>query len=73
MPTKKKALRPKVPHVVAAVVQPVTKRLSGIEDLLIEMRGEQDRHLKQITKLQIQLDALSATVEEHLSKASIVS
>jgi hypothetical protein len=73
MPTKKKALRPKVPHVVVAVVQPVTKRLARIEDLLIEIRGEQDRHLKQISTLQRQLDALSGTVEEHLSKASVVS
>lgn len=73
MPTKKKALRPKVPRVVLAVVQPVAKRLSRIEDLLIEMRGEQDRHLKQISAIQRQLDALSGTVEEHLAKASVVS
>jgi hypothetical protein len=73
MPTKKKTRRPKVPHVVVAVGQPVTKRLSRIEDLLIEIRGVQDRHLKRITALQIQLDALSATVAEHLSMASVVS
>jgi hypothetical protein len=71
MPTKKTALGPKVPPVVVAVVKPVTKRLSGIEDLLVEIRAEQDRHLKQITKLQIQFDALSPTVEEHLSRASV--
>jgi hypothetical protein len=72
MPTKKK-IRPKVPRSVVAVVQPVTKRLARIEDLLIEMRGEQDRHLKRITTLQRQLDAISATVDDHLSKALAVS
>jgi len=74
MPTKKKTRRTNVPHVViAAAVHPVTRRLSRIEDLLIEMRGEQDRHLKRIAALQRQLDGLSAVVEEQLSKASAAS
>ena len=50
MPTKKK-IRPKVPRSVVAVVQPVTKRLARIEDLLIEMRGEQDTILLKIQNI----------------------
>jgi hypothetical protein len=73
MPTKKKTRRAKVPHVLSAAVQPVTRRLSRIEDLLIEMRGEQDRHLKRIASLQRQLDGLSAVVEEQRSNASAAS
>ena len=64
MPLKKKIRRPTVPRVVVAVVQPVTKRLSRIEELLIEMRGVQDTHLKRIAALQKQLDELSERVEK---------
>jgi hypothetical protein len=73
MPTKNKTRRPKVPHVLAAVVQPVTKRLSRMEDLLIEMRGEQDKHLKRISRLERQISDLAATIEEQLSRASVAS
>jgi hypothetical protein len=62
MPAKKETRRPKVLPVVVAVVQPVTRRLSRIEDLLIEMRGVQDTHLKRIAALQKQLDELSEKV-----------
>ena len=54
--------RPKVPPVVVAVVQPVTRHLSRIEYLLIEMRDVQDTHLKRIGALQKQLDELSEKV-----------
>jgi hypothetical protein len=64
MPATKETRRPKVPPVVIAVVQPVTRRLSKIEDLLIEMRGVQDTHLKHIAALQKQLDELSEKVEK---------
>ena len=42
---------------MAAVVQPVAKRLSRMEALLIEMRYEQDVQLKRISALQLQVDA----------------
>jgi hypothetical protein len=64
MPATKETRRPKVSPVVVAVVQPVTRRLSRIEDLLIEMRGVQDTHLKHIAALQKQLDELSEKVEK---------
>jgi hypothetical protein len=57
MPTKKK-LGAKVPHVVATVIRPVATRLNRIEDLLIEMRGVLDFHLKRIAALQKQVDLL---------------
>jgi hypothetical protein len=66
MPATKETRRPNVPPVVVAVVQPVTRRLSRIEDLLIEMRGVQDIHLKRIAALQKQLDDLSEKVEKAL-------
>lgn len=52
-----------VPPIVAAVVQPVAKRLSRIEALLIEMRHEQDVKLKRITELQEQVDVLTEHVK----------
>ncbi len=73
MRTKNKTRRPKVPHVLVAVVQPVTKRLSRMEDLLIEMRREQDRHLRRIARLERQIEELAATIEEQLSRASVAS
>ena len=73
MPPKKKASRPKVPQVLAAVVQPVTERLSRMEDLLIEMRAEQDKQLKRISRLERQIDELRATIEEQFSRASAAS
>jgi hypothetical protein len=65
MPTKKKASR-KVPPTVAAIVRPVTTRLSHIEDLMIEMRGEHDVKLKKINKLQAQIDDLTEIVSRRL-------
>jgi hypothetical protein len=66
MPATKNTRRPKVPSVVVAVVQPVTRRLSRIEDLLIEMRGVQDTQLKHIAALQKQLDELSERVDRSI-------
>jgi hypothetical protein len=62
MPTKKKARR-KVPPSIVAVVRPVSTRLSRMEDLLIEMRAEQDVKLKKINKLQLQFEELAKTVK----------
>jgi hypothetical protein len=49
--------RRRVAPIVAAVVQPVAKRLSRMEALLIEIRYEQDVQLKRMTALQLQFDA----------------
>jgi hypothetical protein len=57
MPTKKKPVD-KVAPVVATVIRPVATRLNRIEDLLIEMRGVLDFHLKRIGALQKQVDIL---------------
>jgi hypothetical protein len=48
-----------VPPLVAAVVQPVAKRLSRIEDLLCEMRFEQDLQAKRVAVLKEKLEALT--------------
>lgn len=56
MSTKKKP-RVKLP-LVAAVIRPVATRLNRIEDLLIEVRGVLDFHLKRIGALQRQVDIL---------------
>ena len=53
-----KKSRFKVSPVVATVMQPVATRLNRIEDLLIEMRGVLDVHLKRIAALQMQVDIL---------------
>ncbi len=57
MPPKKK-LSVKLPPVVATVIRPVATRLNRIEDLLIEMRGVLDFHLKRLAALQKQVDIL---------------
>ena len=57
MPTKKK-LNVKLLPVVATVIRPVATRLKSIEDLLVEVRGVLDFHLKRITALQRQVDIL---------------
>jgi hypothetical protein len=57
MPTKKK-LSATLPGVVSTVIRPVATRLNRIEDLLIEMRGVLDFHLKRIAALQQQIDIL---------------
>ena len=50
------------PPIVNAVVKPVTRRLARIEDLLLEMRNEQDVKLKRLDKIQKRLDDLTDTV-----------
>lgn len=65
MPTKQKRSR-NVPPIVATLVRPVSTRLSRMENLMIEMRGEQDVNLKKIGRLQEQLDALTETVTRRL-------
>jgi hypothetical protein len=69
MPMKKKA-QPKVPSIVAAV-RPVSTRLSRMEDLLIEMRAEQDVKLKKINKLQQQFEELTQTVKRRLIQSKV--
>ena len=56
MSAKKANRRRRTPPIVAAVVQPVAKRLTRIEDVLLEVRYEQDVLLKQIRALQLQID-----------------
>jgi hypothetical protein len=60
MPKEKKATRRRIaPPIVAAVVQPVAKRLTRIEALLLEMRHERDGHLKRLAAIQLELDTLT--------------
>ena len=56
-PTKKK-LSVKRSPVMATVIRPVATRLTRIEDLLVEMRGVLDVHLKRIAGLQKRVDIL---------------
>ena len=49
--------------VVAAFLQPVTKRLARMEALLIEMRHEQDVKFKRLAALQAQIDGVAETIE----------
>ena len=58
MPRPHTKRRETAPAIVAAVVQPVARRLSRIEALLLEMRFEQDLHIKRVNALKEQLDAL---------------
>ena len=53
---------------MAAVVQPVAKRLSRIEALLVEMRHEQDVQLKRSSLLQQQFDTLAEHVAANSPK-----
>jgi hypothetical protein len=48
-----------VPPVVAAVVQPVAKRLARIEALLIEIRFEHDVQARRIKAIHEQLEVLT--------------
>jgi hypothetical protein len=50
------------------VRRPVNARLSRMEDLLVEIRGEQDVALKKIARLQYQFDELSETAARRLAK-----
>jgi hypothetical protein len=65
MRTNKMARR-KVPAIVATVMRPVSTRLSRMEDLLIEIRAEQDVKLKKINKLQQRFDQLMETLKRRL-------
>jgi hypothetical protein len=65
--------RRRVAPIVAAVVQPVAKRLSRIEALLIEMRHEQDVQLKLSTGLQEQIDNLTEHVTANSAKLRRIS
>ena len=56
---KRTGRRRAAPPIVNAVVQPVTKRLARIEDLLLEIRNEQDVKLKRLDKIQKLLDDLT--------------
>jgi LmbE family N-acetylglucosaminyl deacetylase len=68
MPTKKKARR-RISPVVVAVGPPLSTRLSRMEDLLIEMRAEQDVKLKKINKLQQQVDELTDAIRRRVVSA----
>ena len=57
MPTKRKVCVKRSP-IVAKVIRPVATRLNRIEDLLLEMRGVLDFHLKRIAAIQKQVDVL---------------
>ena len=54
--------RARVPLIVSAVVQPVSKRLARMEALLMEMRHEQDVQLKRVAALRAQLDMASEQI-----------
>lgn len=55
---------------VAAVVRPVSTRLSRMEDLLIEMRHEQDVKLKRINRLQEQVGLLTEALKPRVAQGS---
>ena len=55
---------PRLPPVVAAVVHTVESSFADIEGLLLEMRGEQDRHLRQLTALRVEMDLVTAHVRD---------
>jgi hypothetical protein len=63
MPKPNAFRRRRIPPIVAAVVQPVTKSLLLLEALLIELRYEQRVQLKRVTALQVQLDTLAEHVK----------
>jgi Mg2+ and Co2+ transporter CorA len=59
--------RASAPHrpispIVAAVVRPVSKRLSEIHDLVVEMRYLDDIKLKRLDVIERRIDALTAVV-----------
>ena len=60
--TPVESLRP----IVDTLLRPIRARLSRMEDLLIEMRAEQDVKLKKINKLQQQFEELAKTVKRRL-------
>jgi hypothetical protein len=54
--------RRKLPPVVAAVLQPVAKRLLRMEALLIEMRHEQDMNHSRFVALEVKLETLAERI-----------
>jgi hypothetical protein len=68
--------KPRVPRrrrfapFVAAVVQPVARRLARLEALLLEVRFEQDVQLKRVAALQLKIDMLADDVEETRARKS---
>ena len=73
MPKENASRRRRVPPIVAAVVQPVAKRLSRMEALLVEIRHEQDVQLKRVAALHARLDTVSERVEVNRSKIQRMS
>jgi hypothetical protein len=63
MPNGKTDRRRRAQPIVAAVVQPVARRLSRIEALLIEVRYEQDVHLKRVDVLRGKVETLTEEVK----------
>jgi hypothetical protein len=59
MPTKHSGSQTRDFPVIRSIPRPVDERLGRIEDLLVEMRHEQDVMLKRLAKAQAQLDALT--------------
>ena len=59
MPTKHNGSQARDFPVVRSMPLPLDVRLGRIEDLLLEMRHEQDVILKRLAKAQAQLDALT--------------
>jgi hypothetical protein len=64
----KKKAHARIPPVVAAIVRPVSTRLSRMEDLLIEMRHEQDVKLKKMNRLQDQVDLLTEALKPRVAR-----
>jgi hypothetical protein len=54
-------------------MRPLAKRLSRIEDLLHEMRYEQDVQLKRIATMQLQLAGLTDDVRDKSPRLRLVS
>ena len=51
-----------VPPTVAAVVRPVSKRLSAILDLVVEMRHLEDLKLKRLAHIEHRIELLTSAV-----------
>ena len=64
MPTNHRGRQAQDLAVRVIIPRTVEQRLKRIEDLLLEMRHEQDVLLKMLTKTQAQVDALPGEVAE---------
>ena len=71
MPTKHNGSQTRDFPVVRSMPLPLDVRLGRIEDLLLEMRHEQDVLLKRLTKAQAQIDTL-ATKSPRLAPTGFV-